>query len=978
MKLSINSVLLLAGTLLGGFLIYFFAFGEVSGRAPLDGLEDAGAAMLKLPPELDSEGLSQPASSAPAQGTQRLEMRQPKDERQLAREAKAQALEADPGPMLFGTILDPTGFAVGDAQVEVSAQGKAKNLFGMIVDNFSKKTTSGSAGHFEVPRSWITNDEVSVKVTARGYEIWNEDREPSEPSGRADLGIIELQPAVVLGGVVLDSNGTPVEGVKVMRVERGGDASRMFFGSMGGGTQTTASTDAEGRFEMAHEVEGEYDLVTKHESYPQQRYEGETPAAGAEDLSIVIRLDASASLSGRIIGFPRGMPRIVVQASPAVRREDEELRGIALFIPAADAKSPSAPVAADGSFRVEGLLPGKLYTLKAMQQKGFMDRAQCSDLQELISGQSKVELTWQKGATLAIQVEDSRTGDPVGEGSVRFLWKASGGMMGGMPRQRPFSAGSLRIDELRPEPSPGKLQLVVHAPGYQEQMIDDVSIGQGEDVVLPSVRLQQAALLRVRVLDASDGTPLRRAFVELSPIATSDEDGAIIEGRKSDGNTDKEGWVSLESCSTATANLAVKKGGYGDYLESDVVMPSAASRELTVELIPGGKVEAYVVDRAGRPVKNSRVYALLSSGDQRMEETNSKGRAKFSSLIPGEHRFRGDRFLESNSGMQFSTNRADLWDEELDWTTVLVSSKATTKVTLRVPSASGLGGRITAAGRPLAGASVRLLQQRESKAEMDAEFELASSMEGSFSGVSSSSKTDSNGAFSLSEVPVGSHVLYVVSQSGSLPHTFEVQVLEGTNFVDLELPVASVSGIVTDTTGRPVRGARIYARRSDAAKEGPDEGDLEVIRSMFGRVDQGSVKTDSKGLFTIPNVSPEVPLVVSVSCSGYVADSSEELTVKQGQVYEGLAIKLTRAGSIRVNASAGAQRFVVATATYAGEAEGAPADTSSRGWGQGGTVLIKDLAPGLWRVSLNEQDEGGEASGTLVEVFPGTQAVVNL
>lgn len=872
------------------------------------------------------------------------------------------------GDELYGRVLGAFGVGVAGAEVALEAVGEtADGLIQMLGGSTDKQAVTEHDGTFRVarPARW---EEVRVKITARGYLAFEEQQDLLEADGDQDLGVFELSPGVVLGGQVVDSAGRPVAGADVRRLAEGDNGFGMRFDRKG-----VVETDAEGRFLFPHEEPGPYELLVETADHPNGHFTGRTPPAGGEDTGLVITLPAAATLAGRIEDFPPGREHVRVSARVT---EGGESAGDSPFadVMAEAGFGPEgleADVETNGAFVLKGLEVGKSYRLRAYIRGGFFGRDACSDERVARAGTDDVRLAWKPGGSLAFRVVDAATRGPVDGVLVRFRWESEGeGNFPDSTRSRTFEGGNVLLEELRPKAGHTSLSLLVSAPGYLELRRDGVGVGAEGRVDLGTVELHQAATVRIAVLDA-EGHGIARARVRLQPEGEPEEvrnSGPFfsLDTKVSSGKTDSEGICALAALPSATARLEVSHPSYTDFALDAVPMPSQGVREETVRLLEGGRVVVLVVDADGLPVADVPVEHKYPEGTEEDDshETNRRGEVRLKNQAPGEHRFR--------TAEKAAIGESE--EHEAKWESVLVLDGKETLLTLSVAARASLQGVITQSGVPLDRATVSLLEPEETEGEeLMLEFQVQI---GRYtpSGFDSTDRTDRKGAFKLEEVPAGRYRLSVTHADRALPHVVPIEVREGENRIDLDLPVTAVEGRVTDPDGEPVADATVRAVPAGKQAGEDVETGREAMAEMFGR-GEGGVRTDADGRYRLLGVPADKPFFVRVTSDDYVAAGSEEVKLHTGEVREHIDVRVERGGVLRVRIQGELGPFAFLQATYAGEGEDKPATRMA--YVRHGEAVFRGLKPGTWKVSRQGQDDEEEQakSQTANVVAPGETVI---
>lgn len=304
------------------------------------------------------------------------------------------------------------------------------------------------------------------------------------------------------------------------------------------------------------------------------------------------------------------------------------------------------------------------------------------------------------------------------------------------------------------------------------------------------------------VSDASGG-PVSGARLERLALAGSFgvPGGAGVE-------TDAEGSyeLCLEPSWPTWLAVEVSADGYGAIVYNGKVFGRV---QLDFELVPAAAIVGRVVhDETDEPVPMAHVF--VPRGPWSIEQTawrgtfaDAQGRFRIDGLAPGRH-----VVLARADGMVLAT-RGITVDVE--------AGETTGDVEIRMVAGSRIRGIVREAGKPVAGARVRI-----------------ANIDGSRGARSAVSQAD--GSFSLDEVPRGTVRFAARPWEVVSPESFQVErkVHEGV-VLDVE-SLGAISGLVVRNK-RPIATARIDIW-------GPNERDL------------GPVSTDARGRFEVRGLSP--------------------------------------------------------------------------------------------------------------------------
>lgn len=903
--------------------------------------------------------------------------------------------EVTPPDVYTGRVLDPFGRAIEGALVRFGdeeprdpnpAVDFVLDAGARMIDPGRNTGVTDRRGRFEIERGDGFGDEVEITILAPGFR--------DDPvlhrfvdKAAAEIGDLVVQPGVIVAGYVFDDAGAPVEGAEVRRLDMasaGGQPMQRMLDDLGMNPRSVrGQTRADGSFELPYERAGAISLVVKHEDHLDARWDGVTPDPGSTMSGIEVTIVRAGVIYGSIAGFPEGRRGVLVAAKHIPSEADEGAPKAAEVTTSrwaemisetlAPAGRDTDKVELDGTFVMRGLQPGGKYEVRAIEKHEFIEVHDLSAPIETYANGSHVTLQYDFGATLDLQVVDARTGAPVED----YDLTASFGGTSARVRltensQRPprkHADGRARLYELRPPADPALLDLRVRSPGYIDGVFDQLSIPQGTIVDAGVLELEPAPVLRFRVLDSLTRQPIRKARVSLL------EDGN--DNHASTSKTDAAGRCSVAAFDDEVATLVVFARGYPDYRREDYPLePHDQLREIL--LVQGGVITATVFDPEGRPVAGANVTCRPKEDadtwrNRTQETTDDEGVATFRELAAGEYALRARRGSGGQGGrggrrgggnVQVTVNDITGAQGEA-WVDVVVGEAATAEVELAVPEVAELRGVVLLRGEPLPRATVVL-----GPAEPSPEEELRMEVMRGFGG--GGELTQHDGRFVMEDVLLGDYSLRVSHPDLAMGSLHEVVVGPGSNFIEVRVVVTSIEGTVRDQAGQPVAGARVQAGRSTSGDK--SASDMQMARYFMGSDADGAV-TDAQGYYRIDGVKPGVPVRVQSRADGHADALSNELVLSEGQTLGGVDLVLVESGSVRVRIAPTEERNFgsMVRARFVEEEDRYP-DRFEMFRGEEG--VLTGLAPGQWRVTIENDRSGSGDREQLVEIKAGEQAEV--
>lgn len=952
-------------------------------------------------------------------------------------EAASAGPEPATGPGVVGQVVDPAGQPVPGAAVSLSRDfdfdprdfdaEAAEDLFGdpesvvarvRAARGEAVETVTDANGRFRLGVAG-KGDKVALRVLSRGFLAL--ERTAARPAAEdLDLGVLQLERGAVISGRVVDRAGKGIANAAVTREPPGMggmpdfDFGGSFDDDMPAFRNDRARTDADGRFELANARPGDFSLRARHVDHPSTRQEGLSVTAGSEVHDVMLVLEPGAVVRGRVVGVPDGTKalRVAVKSrrdANAGQASGAEADGpMGLFAVAGGEGidfqdfdgfgERTVRVEPDGSFEVRGLNIGRGYTVWATQSgRGFLGSSACTQRLDVTTPVEGIELRYEAGVSVTFRVVADDGGAPVEQLWVSHSLRGGGGGMGELMQQamnrrgkaRNYPDGRVTIASLRPKEKQ-TLSLGIDAIGFRSFERKDIALPQRGELDLGVVRLAAVPVLNVQVLADVDGQPIAGATVRAR--ATKQDDGADRGSRvefdffgsgggaaATSARTDADGRCVLNAPEGKPFVVTVRGKEFAAFEAGPMTLASLGNAPFVARLRRGGSVEVTVVDADGAPVPAGRVMHRGPADERGDETTGANGTATFAHLQPGEHRF---RLAEQAGGAAFVRIAMDVASEqagaeEPDWQTVLVEDGAATTLQLTKPAGTTLHGVVRENGVPLANARVTFLKGDDSGLAGD----IAGMMvEFGGGGDGSATRTDSDGAYRLRDLPEGSHRLRISTKERAMPALVAVELRGADNTFDVDLDVAIVRGVVRDADGAPIDGAKVRvgpARSSDGEPDPTDlvEGIMPGGLGALGGVGGQSVKTDASGRYELRGLQVGTKLQVRASAKGSAPAASAPFEVQPGAVRDGVDLQLERAGRIKVTSTEKVP-FAMAMARRLG-ADGEPEKGETpviQMMGNGSTTL-SGLRAGRWRVTL--QMPSGDAEKTQdVDVTAGQTATV--
>jgi protocatechuate 3,4-dioxygenase beta subunit len=982
-------LLLLAALLAGGAFFWMTGGGPRSGPAAR-GDERSARPEERAPAELVSPRSAPSEASAPV-APGRVELSEDATPGARAKARPATGL----GVAVSGRVVDRFGTPIAGARVTVGANT------GFPVDlevgrEFPwlrrQRTETDADGRFRFERV----EPGSLQLAARASGFAPHDRRGVQvPQADTELEPLVLARGAILSGIVVDPDGRGVAGARIVRDEIADSSGVFFLGSR----EPTAVTGADGRFRVDELACGAWRFVVQSEEHPDFVVEGVAEEPGVEQGGLRWQLAPGATIGGSVTGIPSG-ERGELEVRALRSAAGDEFIGLGA--------ARVAAVEASGAFLLRGLEAGQGYTLQARRAErerefGFWERSRSNSVQAR-AGDSGVVLAYQPEAALVFTVYDSATRAPLEEFQVEsgIDWPAP--LMDEQGKQRElFPGGMVRVGGLRPGSDQERVQLNVRATGYRDYERADIAVRAGQELDLGAIFLDPVPVVRVHVTDEKTGEPIVGARVRVQreepdalnvrrSIAIGEEEGheTLEFGEGRSGTTDEHGWAEVTSFEGETVEISARADGYAPGRLTGEQLPRGERVERELSLTRGGEVLVRVLDAQGLPLPGARVErrsanegmegaVFVLGGGGPGEIADSRGEVLFENLAAGLHSFRlGD---DSGGGGMFTTMDTVVvtglgGDDGEDWSQIQVVEGERGELVLRAAPRAGLSGRVREAGKVLAGATLRLAKRRP---EGGPRVPVLPGMGGG-----PETRSDGEGRYRFDDVQTERYTLEVEHPTRRMPQEFALDLREGENTFDVDLPLSVVSGRVADEQGKPLAGVRVRAERQEQGG-GPRMRMVMMLADGDGAgvVDSGQfgeqALTDADGRYTLRGVTSDVDLVIKAEGDTVQPGQSGTVRLAPNEVKEGVDVELRPAGSILVEArlpDGAPARFQLVQAEYLGESD--PPLPPTFGFLQQGSTELTGLKPGRWRVNVRSAQggPGGEDAGQdqEVEVLPMEKA----
>ncbi len=702
--------------------------------------------------------------------------------------------------------------------------------------------------------------------------------------------VVTIHRGVVLTGRVADPDGNPIAGAEILA-----ETSRAVRSSAGGSMARTrvgmreeprsARSGENGTFELRGLAPGAVAVTVRAPGRATESVDPIRLARGERPDPVEIVLGPGATISGRLVRRTGGGATGYFISARSQRK------------PSDGRASPMVSPEADGTFQLEALRAGEAYDLQLFGGTGSIGPgprktgilAPTADVEWIVEGTGRIE-----GSAV-----DARTGQPLGAfevsyqadgsrmGGVFRVGRGSSRFTGGAGEAHPVESpdGRFALEEV----PAGKWEVVVTAKGYQVGRAAGVVVEEATTTDGVEVRVAPGSALGGVVKDART----RRGIPD-ARVRVVGETGPAFSPPGSEGLvTDVDGRFEVEGLAPGKVTVTAEHADYTPRTENAVLAEGGSRVEIA--LSHGSALAGVVFSETRQPVPGASV--TLQGGAPRAGSwgggdettTDGAGRFRFDHLSPARYTLRA-----SMSGQASEAAEAVVVEGEPSAEVTLVLSggatirgsvsglpeslRGTVNVSANGPRnywatvRTGPDGRFELTGVPAGPISLRAsagdfasgtmrstgasvtLAEGQTEAEVEIVFEGDGALSGRVTrggrpvgdarivvgavrtGQGAAGRSDETGAYRIEGIPPGEYEAWVQAdaygRAGNVSRTVRV---DGETRLDVELPVASLFGLVVDgATKQPLSEVRVAASLEGGAES----------RS-------GGATTDSNGRFTV-------------------------------------------------------------------------------------------------------------------------------
>jgi protocatechuate 3,4-dioxygenase beta subunit len=831
-------------------------------------------------------------------------------------------------PRVTGRALSPAGAALPGALVFASS-GEHWGLIPLDIEPEAiprgwpeiQRTETDAEGRFVFEK--LKSGPLRLVIRAHGCTPLRQDRLAIPPAYKLhDLGDFALAQGVTLAGKVVDRAGHGIAGARIFQVLESG-AGAQGIAAPGRGLPLGAS-GAEGAFTLDELAAGPWRLLFDAPGFAVGEEEGRSERAGETQKGLYVRLESGMDTCGRVLADPGSPlpPGLCVQARLSEERDAQSQPQGADAGPAPSRllRTRSGAADAEGNFCLAGLERARRYRFTLWQDgpDGKQKRVPGVEALSAWAGERGITFRLKPAATLTFHVVDASSGAALEEfcvwagiGRERLLRDEKN------EARRRFEGGRVECPDLQPQ-TPSRPAIVrVRAVGYRDYENKNVQLRAGAPTDLGEIRLEHAALVHVRVLDARDDKPVEGARIVCGLQEKGDPADYLS------GPDEQEFWGDLNwqfarsakdgtACFSSTPGKAVAlRADAKGLLDSETlkqILPSEGDATAVLRLAHGGRVHVRVGDGFGRAVRGVGIgHKPPGAGgraddewqvDQAEQKSDALGEARFEALVPGMHAFR----VHDQAGQVW--HQLGSAASAQGWVQVTVAEGSEETLELLAPPRGTVEGSVREGGRPLEGANLRLVELREGE----------DAGEQGWMGPNDpcSTVTDHLGHFRYEGLRCGSYALVIHHPSRRMPARFPIEVRAAERSVEFDLDVTAIDGRVCDLAGRPLAGLEVWAYPLEG--QGQDQEPYQIVlredergsvRVNYEQTARRSARTDAQGRYELRGLAPNLPLRVHVEGESVETFDSPPITLAPDELRHGLDFALRMAGTIRVELEGG-------------------------------------------------------------------------
>lgn len=755
-----------------------------------------------------------------------------------------------------------------------------------------------------------------------------------------------LEPGRIVVGHVEDEGGLRVSNAEILLLEQPDPMEAVE-------SRVLARSATDGRFQLEGLPAGPCRVGVDAERFMPSLFE--VPSGGL-DVSepLIFQLARGSSRSVHIEGRHQAKGLLRVTASPAT---GSPLANDEFAWTLHTRRSWS--VGAEDVVRLEGLASKERHYIQLQEAQLGGKWRNCADVVLSPDSEERVTLRYKSRATLRFEVVDAESRAPVESFRVSTAFGTDDWEPFGV---EPFPRSIDGRFERELEPGPPR-RVRIEADDYATAFFLLPQIAPGESYTASAVAMDPEAWEPILVRDAQTLSPVAHAELGLRVEPENEAPHTRPISR-----TDNQGRAKLLPWKLEEALLTV---AHPDYCPLTLDL-ATAPRPLEIDLQLGSTALVLVSDTAGDPVPGLEIACESSDpegGILASMTSDVEGRILFHGLPGGEHGFTvvsqellGQRIMMGGAVAQVTLSENLVGEER--YTANLVPG-TTTPVEITVPARVPLTGRVFEGGAPKAGVGIYVIERP-----------IGLDMVHQYMSLGDPQVTaDAGGSFRVPDIESGEATVFLTHPDRAFPYSVPVDLHKDMPELRIDLPTATLSGIVRDSQGQPVENARVHiviAGPDGSYSQGPRvlSVDSAGIYSMHTGESRGQTFfTDAEGRYRATNVPDDYVLRVRASTPDGVPKLEE---IKLGPTDDGtLDFTLDPAGTLTVHLlTEDGTEAVNCMLTLRWQGPGEEQDHSEF-LGLETSYTFEGLRPGPWQVEATNFNSEAHAAPRLVEVPEG-------
>ena len=484
----------------------------------------------------------------------------------------------EPGVTLTMSVTDADGNPVDGAQV-IAKRDLDPRLDRLNMNGSRRKSDGRGQGIYVLER--MEPGRPSVQVVARGFRRFKDYVDPDADG----VHRIELEPGLVIAGVVADESGQPIAGA-VLTAE----------GPQLPSPDPEVTTDRSGRFKFDILSEGDYEITASAKGYVESVH-ADLPAGGDD---VAIELAAAAGISGRVVAAAG-------EASIAEAR---------IFLVDAGGREFERTTAADGSFSIDEVVPGEYKVFVDHDQYAFL-AAPPVTLEKGMRLTNKV-YRLEPGVSIAGRLLNAESGGGVEGGSVVLTAERLAIGRGKVERAAVSDdEGRFVVSGLVPE----HFSIAIEADGFLPADSEMIAVDAETNEEL-EILLEPGRSIYGRVVDAA-GNPVAGASVRPEPVLTDMQRWPQFQRsiQRAEMQSRDDGTFRLAGLPPHDEySVYVSRSGFADSAAHGIEL--GAERDVSgveVTLLLGGAIAGRVIDDDGAAVAGVTVSAQREPTQDEMD-----------------------------------------------------------------------------------------------------------------------------------------------------------------------------------------------------------------------------------------------------------------------------------------------------------------------------------------------------------------------